>query len=278
MGKADAQQSFVDLMQLREEASDVWAGMSPLYPWGRVYGGLVVAQGLRAAYATVAAAYRIHSLHAYFIRSGTHEEPIRYEVDRVRDGRSFATRRVLARQSSGTILNLSASFQIDERDVAVQLAELPSALPEPKACPRSQWTPHLETRIIPALTERSGRAAAWIRIADCPTDDPILQDCGIAYASDELPMIAAMRAHPGRPDSLDAEPSDFFYCASLDHALWFHRAGRADQWMLHDVECHGLGSARGLTLARLFARDGAHFATLAQECLIRSPQADVPQR
>lgn len=270
MGNPDPQPSFVDLMDLDEEAGDVWVGTSPLYPWGRVYGGLVVAQALRAAYATVAAECRVHSLHAYFVRSGSHEEPIRYEVERIRDGRSFTTRSVSARQSSGTILSLSASFQIDEVDADIQLTELPSELPDPETCPRGEWTPQLETRIIPSRTRGSGRAAAWVRVPDCPVDDPILQACAIAYASDELPMIAAMRAHPKRPDSLNAEPSDFFYCASLDHALWFHRAGRADQWMLHDVDCPGLGSARGLTLARLMAPDGSHVASLTQECLLRT--------
>jgi acyl-CoA thioesterase-2 len=126
MDEADTQPSFPDLMDLRAEGDDVLIGSSPDYPWGRVYGGLVVSQGLRAAYATVGSEYRVHSLHAYFLLPGTHEEPIRYEVDRIRDGRSFTTRRVVAHQSSGAILNLSASFQVDEDDATMPTFSSPS--------------------------------------------------------------------------------------------------------------------------------------------------------
>ncbi len=270
---ADTQITFVDLMDLREEENDVLVGTSPHYPWGRVYGGLVVAQALRAAYATVASEYQVHSLHAYFLLAGTHEEPIRYEVDRIRDGRSFTTRRVVAQQSSGAILNLSASFQLAEEGEDVQLAAMPSGLPEPEAHPREKWNEYLDTHIIPEPEGSVGHTSAWIRIPECPANDPVLQACGIAYASDELPMVAAMFAHPLQPNVLGTTSGgSSFMRASLDHAMWFHRPGRADRWMLHDVECHTLGSARGLTMARLFGRDGTHVASLTQEALLRPPR------
>jgi acyl-CoA thioesterase II len=105
---------FVTMMALEPHGPDVWVGAGPRYPWGGLFGGQIVAQALRAATFTVDAGYRVHSLHAYFIRSGDHTEPIRFEVDRVRNGRSFCTRRVTARQSVGVILNLAASYQVDE--------------------------------------------------------------------------------------------------------------------------------------------------------------------
>ena len=117
---------FATLMALEAHGPDVYVGVSPEYPWGRVYGGQVVAQGLRAAQATVGADHHVHSLHAYFIRGGTSNEPIRYEVDRIRNGRSFVTRRVVARQSEGAILNLSCSFQVHEDQADVQESALPA--------------------------------------------------------------------------------------------------------------------------------------------------------
>jgi acyl-CoA thioesterase-2 len=274
MDEADTQPSFPDLMDLRAEGDDVLIGSSPDYPWGRVYGGLVVSQGLRAAYATVGSEYRVHSLHAYFLLPGTHEEPIRYEVDRIRDGRSFTTRRVVAHQASGAILNLSASFQVDEDDADVQLAVMPRGLPKPTGQPREEWNAYLENRVNPEPEGSKGHTSSWIRLPDCPSDDPVLQACALAYASDEMPMVAAMFAHPLRPNILGSPSGKMpFMSASLDHAIWFHRPGRADDWMLHDVECQALGSARGLTIARIFGHDGTHVATVSQEVLLRRPRA-----
>ena len=122
---------FKTLMTLESHGPDVFVGVGPVYPWGRVYGGQVVAQALRAAYATVEEGYDVHSLHAYFIRGGDCDEPIRYEVDRIRNGRSFLTRRVVARQSCGPILNLSASFQIREDQADVQECAMPTDIPQP---------------------------------------------------------------------------------------------------------------------------------------------------
>ena len=130
---------FGALMALESHGPDVYVGISPDYPWGRVYGGQVVAQGLRAASATVDEDRHVHSLHAYFIRGGTSSEPIRYEVDRIRNGRSFVTRRVVARQSEGAILNLSCSFQVVEDQIDVQESMAPEHMGLPEDGPNEDW-------------------------------------------------------------------------------------------------------------------------------------------
>ena len=137
---------FCSLMELEGHGPDVYVGLSPDYPWGRVYGGQVVAQALRAAASTVEEDRRVHSLHAYFIRGGTSDEPIRYEVDRLRNGRSFTTRRVVARQSDGAILNLSCSFQKDEEQVDIQESSLPDDAGNPDDYESENWAPLLERR------------------------------------------------------------------------------------------------------------------------------------
>lgn len=268
MSREDESRSFPSLMELEEESPNILVGSSPHYSWGRVYGGLVVAQGLRAALFSVDPAFRVHSLHAYFIHGGSSDEPIRYEVDPIRDGRSFTTRRVVALQSSGPILNLSASFQRHEAEAEIQLCEMPAGLPDPESLRPEKWNAYLDNRVIPRPSEQPGHAAAWVRVPGCPPGDPILQACGLAYASDELPTVAAMFAHPENPME-KRTPRGSFFTASLDHALWFHRPARADHWMLHDVHCHGLGGGRGLTIARFYDPEGKHVATLTQECLLR---------
>jgi acyl-CoA thioesterase-2 len=243
-------------------------GVGPAYPWGRVYGGQVVAQALRAACFTVDEDHRVHSLHAYFIRGGDFDEPIRFEVDRIRNGRSFLTRRVVARQSIGPILNLSASFQVSEAQADVQECDLPEGLPSPEALEADDWSEILERRPIPT---EGARSAYWLRVAGPIPDDPITQACALAYASDDVPTEAASRSHPRRA-ALPDEPGAYdetFVGASLDHAIWFHRPGRHDDWVLHDFQGHGVVGARGLAIGRLFSRDGRHLATVAQEILIR---------
>jgi acyl-CoA thioesterase-2 len=211
---------FTTLMTLESHGPDVYVGVGPSYPWGRVYGGQVVAQALRAASTTVDEDHHVHSLHAYFIRGGDFEEPIRYEVDRIRNGRSFVTRRVVARQSVG-----------------------------PKG-PGSRY---------------------WLRVVGPLSDDPMTQACALAFTSDDVPTEAASQSHP-RHVSLSTEAGYYdeaFIGASLDHAIWFHRPGRQDDWVLHDFQGHGVVGARGLSIGRLFSRDGLHLATVAQEILIR---------
>ena len=253
--------NFLELIALEQVAEDFYLGHTPSYPWGRVFGGQVVAQALYAAAATVANDHRVHSLHAYFVLGGTPRESILFEVDRLREGRSFTTRRVVARQSSGAILNLDASFQRAEPDVDVQESVLPVGLPAPETLPISEWGAFGDVREIPP-EPGSSAARAWMRIAQKLPDDPVLHACGLAYLSDHNPMDAIVRSHP--------HPKfDDLMCASLDHALWFHRFARADEWMLFDMRGHGLVNARGMATGSVFSQPGVHLASVAQEGLVR---------
>jgi acyl-CoA thioesterase II len=257
--------SFHHLMDLEERRPDTFVGVGPAYPWERVYGGQVVAQALRAAAATAPAGFLPHSLHAYFIRSGDADEPIRYEVDRLRDGRSFATRQVVARQSGGAILNLSASFQVREEEADVTVVRRDPALPGPGGLPAQEvWGPLLDRRVVSGLGR--GREAAWLRLVDDLGDDPVLQACGLAYLSDDIPFDAARANHPLAAGRNGEDP---FAGASLDHAVWFHRPLRADRWHLHDLRGLGLVGGRGLATGEVFDGDGVHVATVVQEILLR---------
>jgi acyl-CoA thioesterase-2 len=151
------------MMALEPHGTDVWVGEGPSYPWGGLYGGQIVAQGLRAAMFTVEERYHVHSLHAYFIRPGDASEPIRFEVDRVRNGRSFCTRHVTARQSIGVILEMSASFQVDEQSAEVQTATM-ADVPRPDELEDDSWSELFARKKVP--DDRRGEAAAWMRVTD----------------------------------------------------------------------------------------------------------------
>src|SRR5262249_49744777 len=155
------------------------------YPWGGLYGGQIVAQGLRAASLTVDDGFLVHSLHAYFIRRGDPGEPIRFEIDRVRNGRSFVTRNVIARQSVGAILSMSASFQVAEAGPAIQTAEMPDVA-GPDALVDDTWSSMFHRRYVPG-GRRRGKAQAWLRMAEDAGDDQLLQACALTYLSDDLP-------------------------------------------------------------------------------------------
>jgi acyl-CoA thioesterase-2 len=254
-----------ELLALEPHGPDTFVGISPTYPWGRVYGGQVVAQALRAAATTVDGPFHAHSLHAYFIRGGDADEPIRFEVDRLRNGRSFVTRQVVARQSGGAILNLSCSFQVDEAEVDVQASDPPDAAPPDPSAPDTSWGPLLERR--PAAPPTPGEASMWLRVVGPLEDDPGLHVCALAYASDDAPMEAAINLHPAWTGTEDDYTR--FMTASLDHALWFHRPVRGDDWHLFHLRCDGLRGARGTSLGRVYSADGRHVASVAQEVLIR---------
>jgi acyl-CoA thioesterase-2 len=259
---------FATMMALEPHGTDVWVGAGPRYPWGGLYGGQIVAQGLRAAAHTVDPAYRVHSLHAYFIRSGDHTEPIRFEVDRVRNGRSFCTRRVTARQSVGVILEMSASYQVDEDAPRVQAAVMPP-VPRPDdpgdtGLIDDGWSPMFERRTVPRTR---GQVTTWLRLAEPIGDDAGLQACGLAYLSDDLPTEPVVSLYPDwQPErSLEGQ----FFSASLDHAMYFHRPMASDQWHLQAFTCHGLMSSRGVSVGYVFTEDGTHVATVVQEVLLR---------
>jgi len=264
----DPTTDFVAMMTLEPHGPDTFVGVGPRYPWGGLYGGQIVAQALRAAAATVEPQFRVHSLHSYFIRRGDHSEPVRYEVDRVRNGRSFVTRTVTARQATGAILSMSASFQVDEQAAGVQAADLPEGLPAQADLPHDSWTTMFDRANVPT-PELPGRSRGWMRINGDLGDDPVLHACALAYMSDDYPTDAVVSLHPDRPGP-DTPPEDHpFVAFSLDHAIWFHRALRADDWHLTAMVCHGIISSRGLTMGHVFTESGVHVASISQEVLLR---------
>ena len=262
------------VFELEPHGPDVWVGESPAYPWGRIFGGLVVAQALLAATRTVVPEHSAHSLHGYFILGGDPREPVRYEVERLRNGRSFTTRQVVARQSGGAIFNLACSFQRHEDGVETQTADYPTDAPDPASVPYQRDGSGIHRYEIP-LPAGTPRSLVWSRFPSALDDDPRLHACALAYLSDTNAMDAIAAAHPrGIPVEDDWDAT--YMTASLDHALWFHRAARADDWLLFDLDGHGIIRTRGLSTGHVFTAGGEHVATIAQEGLIR--QLDRPTR
>jgi len=188
--------AFSELLQLEPHGADTFVGIPARYPWGgRLFGGQVVAQALRAASSTLPDDRAAHSLHSYFIRAGATDEPIRYEVERLRDGRSFSTRQVVARQSSGAILNLSVSFHVREDEADVARAVLPPGLPGPDdpSLLDHSWAGLLQRR---ATLLDDGTSGYWIRLDADLGDDPVDYQCGLAFMSDAAPSRAARSPHP----------------------------------------------------------------------------------
>ena len=259
------------LFDLESHGPDTFVGIGPRYPWGGLYGGQIVAQALRAAAGTVDSELSVHSLRSYFIRRGDHTEPIRFEVDRIRNGRSFSTRRVIARQAVGAILNLEASFQAPEASVDLQTITMDPNVPAPESLQSESWTPSSLRCFVPSdwtpttAQPGAGRTLAWMKIEAELGDDQLLHRCWLAYLSDDLPTDS-VRAATG----LDHER---MYAASLDHTIWFHRPVRADEWHLHDFTCHNYVGGRGLAVGHVFAAGGVHVATVAQEVLLRGHRA-----
>lgn len=263
---------FTDLLHLEPHGPDTFVGLAVSYPWGpRLFGGQVIAQSLRAAAHTVAADRPVHSLHAYFIRPGTHTEPIRFEVERLRDGRSFSTRQVVARQSNGAILNLSVSFQDPEDEADVQVDTLPDGLPAPDdpSLADHGWGRLIDRRATDPIDGPSGY---WIRLLADVGDDPVLQACALAFMSDAAPSRAARTPHPELTG--DVTDRGKFQGASLDHALWFHRPCRVEGWHWFSTRSHGLSGARGVVTGDVFAADGVQVATFAQQVLLRRLRED----
>lgn len=263
----DKPATFAAVLDLVRHGPDTWVGQSPDYQWGRIYGGQVVAQALWSALQTVDDDFAPHSLHAYFIRGGTLDEPVRYEVDRLRNGRSFCTRAVVARQSSGAILHLSCSFQVEEQDAEIQTARMPLAPnPEDMRPQEDNWPWIMERRSM-VSHPGAGQSMGWVKLVDPLPDEPVLHVCGLAFTSDTVQFSSARSLHPLQVPQ--EQYHDRFMGASLDHAMWFHRPARADEWHLYQWDCHGLRGARGMTVGNLFAADGSHVASIAQEVLLR---------
>lgn len=266
------------MFSLEAHGPDTFVGSGPRYPWGGLYGGQIVAQALRAASGSVDPDFGPHSIRAYFIRPGDHTEPVRYEVDRIRNGRSFLTRRVVARQAIGAILNAECSFQKTEHSVALQSIDIPGVLGPPH-WNNSSFSPHFDRRFVDPTSldgpprDGAGRTVAWMRVLDeigsAEEYQPFLHECWLAYVSDDLPSDTVRAAHLA---VWDGDPDVHLAGISLDHTIWFHRPHRADQWHLYDFSCHHYVGARGLAIGHVFAESGEHVATVAQEVLLREPR------
>lgn len=239
----------------------------------RTFGGQVAGQSLVSAVRTVEPEYLVHSLHGYFLRPGNPNEPTVFLVDRVRDGRSFVTRRVTAIQDGQAIFSMSASFQT--LDTGIEHQDLMPPVPDPEDLPDAQEQDSFnrdlfrqfaewDIRIVPdELMDRNPRLAAqqrvWFRCRKHLPDDPVLHICALAYMSD-LTLLSSSKV-PHRDTVLQT--------ASLDHALWFLRPFRADEWMLYDETSPSAGFGRALTQGRIFNRDGTMVAAVVQEGLTR---------
>jgi acyl-CoA thioesterase II len=276
---------LVDLLNLEQIELDIFRGRSPEHRLQRVFGGQVAGQALVAAGRTVPADRPVHSLHAYFIRPGDPAVPLVYIVDRVRDGKSFTTRRVSAIQHGKTIFTLSASFHHDEPGpvhaiampqvppaesvlpVAERLAKLPSA-------PVRQLFANnpIDLRFIGPLTYeaqldpdlRADRNLVWLRADGELPDDPLLHVCLMTYASDMTLLDTVLLRHG--LSWADGQTTG----ASLDHAMWFHRPFRADRWLLYAQDSPFAGGARGLARGEVFTAEGHLVVSVVQEGLIRS--------
>jgi acyl-CoA thioesterase-2 len=273
---------LVDLLDLEQLEVNIFRGSSPDEDRQRVFGGQVAGQALVAAGRTVPTDRHVHSLHAYFLRPGDPAVPIVYEVDRIRDGRSFTTRRVVAVQHGKAIFNLSASFQIDEAGMDHQEA-MPEA-PDPESLPTmlerveaagitadgfwSRPRP-IDVRYVevpPWLAEQGGPQSehmVWMRTDGELPDDPLLHVCAVTYASDLTLLDSVLMAHGLSWQSSGVRG------ASLDHAMWFHRPFRADEWLLYVQSSPSSAGARGLAHGQLWTRDGRHVVSVVQEGLLR---------
>ncbi|MDZ7674897.1 MAG: thioesterase family protein [Acidimicrobiales bacterium] len=272
MSASAAPVTFAQMMVLEAHGPDTFVGLGPQYPWGGLYGGQIVAQSLRAAGLTVEPQHLPHSLHAFFIRPGDQDEPIRFEVDRIRNGRSFSTRRVVARQSIGAIFNLACSFHVLEDAPDVHPRTMPAGVGSPDDHASATWSHVFDRRPVgsPLLDPDVRSRRAWMRMTEPVADDPLTQACALAYISDDLPTEAVVADHPDAIGLTSEEDFDrVFMSASLDHAIWFHRPLDAGTWHLHDLKCRTLTGSRGLASGDVFTAAGSHAATVSQEVLLR---------
>ncbi len=276
---------LVALFDLEDLDVNLFRGQQPDTALQRVFGGQVAAQALLAGVRTVDPEFVAHSLHSYFLRPGDTAVPIIYDVERLREGRSFATRRVVARQHGRPIFYLTVSFQRHEDGFEHQDA-MPEVLPPEQGLDlreifrgrgangrpvewEKEWAA-LDVRHVgmsgqglPEDSARPAQARLWIRVNGTLGDDPAQHLAAFTYASDMTLLGSTLvphGVHVGTPG---------LQAASLDHTVWFHRPFRADEWWLYDQESPSASGARGLALARVFTQNGDLVATVAQEGLIR---------
>lgn len=276
-----ATRQLVSLLDLEQLDTDLFRGKQPESVRQRVYGGQVAAQALTAATRTVGEELHVHSLHSYFLLPGDYNVPIIYDVERIRDGKSFATRRVLARQHGRPIYYQSVSFQrveggYDHQDVMPQVRspeegiDMLELIKDRAADPglSKEWAA-LDVRWLGSTRHggvepdamRPAKTQLWIRVAGRLSDDPTEHLATFAYASDISLLGATLSTH-------EAEIAKT-QMASLDHTIWFHRPFRADEWWLYDQWSPSAQGGRGLAIGRVFTQDGTLVATVAQEGLIR---------
>ena len=278
-------EQLIDLLTLEGIEENIFRGQNYLAPWKRVFGGQVLAQALHAAYNTVPEDRFAHSLHAYFILAGDIEHPIVYDVDRIRDGGSFTTRRVVAIQKGRPIFNAAASFQLKQEGLDHQI-RMPNVPPPEVLISDEQLLSHLKEsapdlhrrfyqerpiefrqveRIDPIKPKKSRPFRhVWFKAkGKLPNQIRIHQEV-LAYASDYNLLITASLPHLEK-----VRRQDLFF-ASLDHAMWFHREFRADEWLLYALDSPSSSNSRGFTRGNIFNREGDLVASVVQEGLIRS--------
>ena len=284
---SSAVEGLLAILDLEPLEVNLFRGRSPQVGWQRVFGGQVAGQALVAACRTVDVAQRPpHSLHAYFLLPGDPKVPIIYEVERVRDGKSFTTRRVKAIQHGNPIFVMSVSFHVDEPRGMDHQAKMPD-VPKPDELPSEN---EIKERVLPLMpdpvrryyererpielrpveygrylgkTYEDGRFHVWIRATGRLPDEPAIHQCVLAYASDMTLLDSALIPH-GRT-VFDKS----IMAASLDHALWLHRPFRADDWLLYAQDSPNLHGARGFSRGLIFTREGMLVASVAQEGLLR---------
>jgi len=276
---------LLQLLKLEKIEENIFRGQSQDLGFGNVFGGQVLGQALSAASQTVPSDRFAHSLHAYFLRAGDVSKPIVYIVDCIRDGKSFTTRRVVALQNGLAIFTMSASFQVLEAgfehqakaptvpgpeglesdyDRAHRLAhKIPKAIRDKILCQSP-----IEKRPIDPVDpfqpeKRDPIRYVWLRVIDNMPDDPAVNKYVLAYASDFSMISTSLYPHAQTYWNPDMQ------VASLDHAMWFHRDFRMDQWLLHVIESPNANKARGLSQGKIFTRDGILVANTIQEGLIR---------
>jgi acyl-CoA thioesterase II len=283
---------LIDLLQLERIEDNLFRGQSRDIGTRVVFGGQVLGQALSAAQRTVDPDRAVHSLHAYFLRAGDIEAPIVFEVDRARDGKSFSVRRVVAIQHGQTIFNFSASFQVPESGVEHQM-DMPD-VPPPEDLAPPQALPAAELAKLPVKLQRwLGRKGpfefrhvqprdqfnppkrppfqqVWFRLIDRAPDDPTLHRAMLAYASDFHLIGTATLPHG------ISYLHGNVHMASLDHALWFHRTFRVDEWLLYACDSPSAQGARALTRGMIFSRDGRLVASTAQEGMLRLVPESAP--
>lgn len=289
-GQTKPMQELIERLDLEKLEENLFRGSSPQNGWQRVFGGLVIAQALMAAQRCVDPDRIVHSLHAYFMRPGDPSIPIVYQVERIRDGSSFTTRRVVAIQHGKAIFSMSASFQVEEPgfDHQVSIPNVPAPetlmgeaefraafLAQAPDTVKKYWGRERPIEIRPtSLTHYLSReklepeAHIWVRASGLVPDDRHYQAAILAYLSDMTLLDTSLYAHG--TSIFDPE----LQVASLDHAMWFHRPCRLDNWLLYTQDSPSAAGARGMTRGSIFTRDGRLVASVAQEGLIRKRAND----